>query len=46
MITDTAPLRYPHYHKPDDTPDKLRYNFLDGVVEGLQGVVTDLVLPA
>jgi Zn-dependent M28 family amino/carboxypeptidase len=44
MITDTAPLRYPHYHKPDDRPDKLRYDFLDDVVEGLQGVVADLVL--
>ena len=43
MITDTAPLRYPHYHKPDDTPEKLRYDFLNGVVEGLQAVVADLV---
>jgi hypothetical protein len=43
MVTDTAPLRYPHYHKPDDMPDKLRYDFLDGVVEGLQGAVADLL---
>lgn len=42
MVTDTAPFRYPHYHKPSDTPDKLRYDFLNGVVEGLQGVVRDL----
>lgn len=43
MITDTAPLRYPHYHKPSDTPDKLRYDFLNGVVEGLKASVWDLV---
>jgi hypothetical protein len=43
MITDTAPLRYPHYHKADDTPEKLRYDFLDGVVEGLEATVGDLV---
>jgi Zn-dependent M28 family amino/carboxypeptidase len=43
MITDTAPLRYPHYHKPDDTPEKLRYDFLNGVVEGLEVTVADLV---
>jgi len=42
MVTDTAPFRYPHYHKPSDTPDKLRYDFLNGVVEGLQAVVRDL----
>lgn len=23
MLTDTAPFRYPHYHKPTDTPDKV-----------------------
>ena len=23
MITDTAPFRYPHYHQPTDTPDKV-----------------------
>jgi Zn-dependent M28 family amino/carboxypeptidase len=44
MITDTAPLRYPYYHKPDDTADKLRYDFLNEVVEGLKGVVADLVV--
>jgi Zn-dependent M28 family amino/carboxypeptidase len=26
MVTDTAPLRYPHYHKSTDTPEKLRYD--------------------
>ena len=43
MVTDTAPLRYPYYHKPEDTPDKLDYEFLGGVVAGLRGVVSDLV---
>lgn len=42
MITDTAPLRYPYYHKPDDMPDKLRYDFLNAVVEGLTASVWDL----
>jgi Zn-dependent M28 family amino/carboxypeptidase len=42
MVTDTAPFRYPHYHKPSDTPDKLRYDFLNGVVEGLKGAIRDL----
>ncbi len=45
MVTDTAPLRYPYYHKPGDLPDKLRYDFLDEVVEGLKGVVADLATP-
>lgn len=43
MVTDTARLRYPFYHKPSDTPDKLRYDFLNGVLEGLKGMVGDLV---
>lgn len=42
MVTDTAPFRYPHYHKSSDTPDKLRYDFLNGVVEGLKASVWDL----
>jgi Zn-dependent M28 family amino/carboxypeptidase len=42
MITDTAPLRYPHYHKPTDTPDKLEYGFLTDVVTGLEAMVAGL----
>ena len=42
MVTDTAPLRYPYYHKPGDTPDKLDYEFLRSVVDGLRGMVSDL----
>lgn len=42
MITDTALFRYPHYHRPTDTPDKLDYPRLARVVAGLEGVVVDL----
>lgn len=42
MVTDTAPFRYPHYHMPDDTPDKLDYPSLARVVEGLTAVARDL----
>jgi hypothetical protein len=36
MITDTAPYRYPHYHTPQDTPDKVDYDRLARVVRGLE----------
>jgi len=36
MITDTAPFRYPHYHTPHDTPDKVDYERLARVVGGLE----------
>ncbi|HYE63380.1 MAG TPA: M28 family peptidase [Phycisphaerales bacterium] len=42
MVTDTAPYRYPHYHKATDTPDKLDYERMARVVTGLMGVVNDL----
>ena len=42
MVTDTAPLRYRHYHRQSDTPDKIRFDFLTDVVEGLEGVVSEL----
>jgi Iap family predicted aminopeptidase len=43
MITDTAPFRYPHYHAPTDTPDKLNYERFALVVSGLQNVVENLI---
>lgn len=43
MVTDTAPFRYPHYHLPSDTPDKIDYLTLSKVVEGLRFVIDDLV---
>jgi len=42
MITDTAPFRYPYYHEPEDTPDKISYDHLTRVVFGLSQVIADL----
>lgn len=42
MVTDTAMFRYPHYHKPTDTPEKLDYERMARVVEGLRAVVEEL----
>jgi len=39
MVTDTALFRYPHYHSPADTPDKVEYERLARVVSGLERVV-------
>jgi Zn-dependent M28 family amino/carboxypeptidase len=36
MVTDTAFMRNPHYHKPSDTIDTLDLDFLTGVCEGLE----------
>jgi hypothetical protein len=42
MITDTAPFRFPHYHKPSDTADKVNYESMARVLHGLQEVVEAL----
>jgi Zn-dependent M28 family amino/carboxypeptidase len=42
MVTDTAPYRYPHYHRESDTPDKVDYERLARVVTGLAAVVRTL----
>ncbi len=42
MVTDTAPFRYPHYHTPQDTPDKIDFDRCARVVAGLEKVVRDL----
>ena len=39
MVTDTALFRYPHYHTPADTPDKVDYESLARVVSGIERVV-------
>ena len=39
MVTDTAPFRYPWYHTSEDTPDKIDYDKLAAVVDGLGAVV-------
>jgi len=36
MLTDTAPLRYRHYHRPSDTIDKIDFDRLSQVVRGIQ----------
>ncbi|MBM4093309.1 MAG: M28 family peptidase [Planctomycetes bacterium] len=43
MVTDTAPFRYPHYHEPDDTPDKVDFDKTARVVRGLRKVIEELV---
>ena len=45
MITDTALFRYPHYHRPTDTPDKVDAENLARVVKGIERVIRDLVRP-
>jgi Zn-dependent M28 family amino/carboxypeptidase len=42
MVTDTAPFRYPWYHTAADTPDKVSYDALAQVVDGLEHVVSEL----
>jgi hypothetical protein len=39
MVTDTAPLRNPHYHKQSDTPETLNYEWLAAAVTGLERAV-------
>lgn len=36
MVTDTANLRNPHYHKPSDRMETLDLDFLTGVYQGLE----------
>jgi Zn-dependent M28 family amino/carboxypeptidase len=43
MVTDTALFRYPHYHRPSDTPDKIDFDRLARVTLGLGRVVEQLV---
>ena len=42
MVTDTAPFRYPHYHKMSDTPDKVDYVRLARVTAGLAAMISQL----
>lgn len=43
MVTDTAMFRYPHYHEPEDTVDKIDFERTARVVRGLGSVVSGLV---
>jgi Zn-dependent M28 family amino/carboxypeptidase len=42
MITDTALFRYPYYHTPLDTADRLDFGRMARVVEGVEKVVESL----
>jgi len=42
MVTDTAPFRYEYYHTPEDTPDKVNYDSLARVTQGVSGAINAL----
>jgi hypothetical protein len=42
MVTDTAFLRNPHYHLPNDLPEHLDYDRMARVTEGLKRVIQKL----
>ncbi len=44
MVTDTALYRYPHYHRAEDTPDKIDYQRTAQVVEGMRGLLRALTI--
>lgn len=43
MVTDTALFRYPHYHRPTDTPDKIDAEKVARIVKGMERVIRDAV---
>lgn len=43
MVTDTALYRYPHYHTPEDTPEKVDYEMLARITIGLEKTIRDLL---
>jgi hypothetical protein len=43
MVTDTAMFRYPYYHDPKDTIDKVDFERMARVVRGLEKVIGELV---
>lgn len=42
MITDTALFRYPHYHLPSDTPDKVDFEKLAHITLSLSRAIEQL----
>ncbi len=42
MVTDTAHMRNPHYHKPSDAIATLNLDFLTGVCQGLEKGIRNL----
>jgi Zn-dependent M28 family amino/carboxypeptidase len=45
MITDTAYFRYPHYHKPTDTPDKVDVDKLARITHGIEQIIREMIEP-
>ncbi len=45
MVTDTALFRYNYYHTSADTPDKLEYDQMTRVVDGLSRLIAELAGP-
>ncbi len=45
LVTDTAFLRYEHYHEAEDTPDKLDYVRMGKLVQALHGVLWESIEP-
>lgn len=43
MITDTALFRYPEYHTPRDTPDKVNYEALARITLGVEATLRNLL---
>lgn len=43
MVTDTAPFRYPHYHTPQDTPDRIDYDKLARITLGIAETTRELL---
>lgn len=42
VVTDTMHQRYPHFHGPGDTPDRLDYDRMARLTLGLPGVIEEL----
>ncbi len=42
LVTDTLPFRDPHYHTSRDTPERLDYDRMARVTEGLEAVIRRL----
>jgi hypothetical protein len=42
MVTDTAPFRYPHYHTPKDTVDKLDFEAMARITVGLSRTIEEM----
>jgi hypothetical protein len=42
MVTDTAPFRYPYYHRTGDTSEKIDSGRMARVVDGLRTVISSL----